>query len=192
MGRPWLIVGLGNPGPKYALHRHNIGFIVVDHLQERFELPPWKRGAKFDAEVTKGRRGSAEIVLAKPQTFMNLSGRSVALLARFYQVEGARIVVIHDEIDLERGRLKVKVGGGDGGHNGLRSLTRELGNEGYIRVRFGVGRPERGDVSDYVLSRFDQQELDVLGDAIERAETAVETIISQGVREAMNCVNGQR
>jgi len=184
----WLLVGLGNPEPRYRGNRHNIGFMVVEQLARKAELP-WRRSTRFSAEIALGELSKRPVVLAKPQTYMNLSGQCVVPLAHFYRVPCSRIIAVHDEVDLELGRLKVKQGGGDGGHNGLRSITELLGDPDYLRVRVGVGRPAVGDVTGHVLSDFRQEEAEQVADTIERAARAARTLITRGLKEAMNRFN---
>src|SRR5215475_9264139 len=149
----WLIAGLGNPGPQYAASRHNVGFLVADELAAR-------AGARFKrdrsrAQVAIGRLAGVPVILAKPMTFMNVSGRPVAALRSFYKVPGDRIVVIHDELDIPFDTIRLKLGGGDNGHNGLRSVTAALGTRAYYRIRIGIGRrPGRMDPAAFVLRDF--------------------------------------
>ncbi|MCW2496021.1 aminoacyl-tRNA hydrolase [Jatrophihabitans sp.] len=184
----FLIVGLGNPGPRYAATRHNIGFAVLDLLALRV-------GAKFKAhrsrcEVAETRLAGQSVVLAKPLSFMNESGGPVVGAARFFKVPVENIVVAHDELDLPFGSLRLKRGGGEGGHNGLRSMSNSLGSKEYARVRFGVGRPPgRQDPADYVLREFAGSERKELGFLIDRAADAVEALISQGLEAAQNEFN---
>jgi PTH1 family peptidyl-tRNA hydrolase len=185
----WIVVGLGNPGPRYEGNRHNIGFMVAEALYRRGRHLQWRSSTRFEAELAKGALGRHDVVLVKPQTFMNLSGRSVGPLARFYRVPPERLIVIHDDVDLEPGRLKVKAGGGDGGHKGIRSTAQELGAADFIRIRCGVGRPEVGEVTDYVLRDFTDGEREILEDEIKRAASAVTTVMNRGLREAMNRYN---
>src|SRR5215471_11934511 len=152
MGSPLLIAGLGNPGSQYAKNRHNAGFIVVDVLHEHYKFGPWK--ARFEGLLSEGTLGGRKTYLLKPQTYMNLSGDSVGPALRFFKLPLSSLVVMHDEIDLAAGKLKVKTGGGDAGHNGLRSITATLG-PGYRRVRVGVGHPgEKARVHGHVLQNF--------------------------------------
>jgi PTH1 family peptidyl-tRNA hydrolase len=181
----WLAAGLGNPGPEYAGTRHNAGHMVVDLLAERM-------GARFKAhrsrnEIAEGRLAGVPVTLAKPRTYMNLSGGPVAALASFYKIPPERIVVIHDELDIPFGAVRIKVGGGDNGHNGLRSITQALGTNEYIRVRFGIGRPPgRMDAATYVLRDFSAAERKELPLVIDRCADAVETVLSKGVAAAQN------
>jgi peptidyl-tRNA hydrolase, PTH1 family len=193
--RRWLVVGLGNPGPTYANTRHNAGFLVVDLLAERM-------GARFKAhrgraDVVEGAFGSpgsptrARVALAKPKTYMNLSGGPVASLRDFFKVPLDSIVLVHDELDLPYGSLRLKQGGGDGGHNGLRSVTKSLGSPDYLRVRFGVGRPPgQQDPAAFVLKAFSSAEQRELGFLVDRAADAVEAIVLEGLERAQNTFNG--
>jgi len=150
-----LLVGLGNPGPKYAKNRHNIGFMAVDRIAARHGFGPWR--ARFQADVAEGAIASVKALLMKPRTYMNESGRAVSEAARFYKTALADIVAFHDELDLAPGKLRVKVGGGNAGHNGLRSITAHMGND-YKRVRLGIGHPGRDAVLSYVLNDFGKSE----------------------------------
>ncbi|OZV74953.1 aminoacyl-tRNA hydrolase [Micromonospora echinospora] len=190
--RPWLVVGLGNPGREYAGHRHNVGFMVADLLAGR-------AGGKFGrhrravADVAEGRLGfgGPRLVLAKPLTYMNLSGGPVAALTQFYKIPPAQVVAVHDELDIGYGQLRVKCGGGEGGHNGLRSMTKSLGTKDYVRVRFGIGRPPgRQDPADYVLSDFSGVERKELEFLVDRAADAVESVITRGVEWTQNAYHG--
>jgi peptidyl-tRNA hydrolase, PTH1 family len=187
---PWLVVGLGNPGPEYAQNRHNVGFMVVDLLGRRAGVR-FGRHRKAVAEVAEGRLGvgasAPRLVLAKPLTFMNLSGGPAAALSQFYKVPVGRIVAVHDELDIPYGQVRLKVGGGEGGHNGLRSLARSLGSRDFYRVRFGIGRPPgRQDPADFVLRDFSAIERKDLELLVDRAADAVEAIIVQGLEPAQN------
>lgn len=185
----WMVVGLGNPGPRYELTRHNTGFFVVDLLADRDRSFAWQSSTRFSGQFAKGTLAGARLLLVKPQTFMNLSGRCVQPLAHFYGVPPERIVAVHDDVDLDPGRLKLKQGGGDGGHKGIRSMAQLLGDPGFYRVRCGVGRPERGDVVDYVLHAFADGEWDTVRDMVDRAADAVTCLLTRGLREAMNRYN---
>jgi PTH1 family peptidyl-tRNA hydrolase len=155
-GAMLLFVGLGNPGQRYAGNRHNIGFMVVDTIGRRHDIGPWRR--RFHGQAAEGTIGRARVMLLKPETYMNESGRSVAEAANFFKVPPGDVVVIHDEVDLPPGKLRVKIGGGVAGHNGLRSITAHIGND-YRRARIGVGRPVIKDlVSGYVLNDFAKSE----------------------------------
>jgi peptidyl-tRNA hydrolase, PTH1 family len=181
----WLVVGLGNPGPKYAGNRHNVGFHVVDLLAERM-------GARFKAhkgraDVVEGRLAGQRVVLAKPSSYMNLSGGPVASLRDFFKIPVERIVVVHDELDLPFATLRLKRGGGDNGHNGLRSLTQSLGTKDYLRVRWGIGRPPgRQDPADFVLKDFTAVERKELPFHVDRAADAVEALLTTSLEAAQN------
>ena len=178
------MVGLGNPGHEYADNRHNIGFLVVDELGRRLGAGGWK--TKFGGEI--GQTG--EIVLLKPQEYMNVSGGPVQRTASFYKIEAKDIVVVHDDIDLDFGRLKVKVGGGHGGHNGLRSIIQNIG-DAFIRVRCGIGKPIGGKerVTGHVLGGFSKKEKEEVPFLVGGAADAVELILKKGTTAAMNQVN---
>ncbi|MDT0302272.1 aminoacyl-tRNA hydrolase [Streptomonospora wellingtoniae] len=181
----WLVVGLGNPGPSYAGNRHNVGFMVADALAER--CGQRFKAHKARAEVAEARIRGVPAVLAKPRTYMNLSGGPVAALSRFYKVPPERVLVIHDELDVPFGALRLKRGGGAGGHNGLRSVSESLSDPGYLRVRAGVGRPPgRMDAAAYVLKDFSSTERKELGVVVERAADAVETVLTDGLEKAQN------
>ncbi len=185
----WLLVGLGNPEPRYQNNRHNVGFMVVDALGEVAGCEVNR--SKFKGLYGTGRLGDTPVALLKPQTFMNLSGRSVAPAKGFFDVDLERVLVIHDEIDLPFGALRLKIGGGHAGHNGLRSMVTELGGNGFVRLRVGVGRPKHGDVSNYVLSDFDAEQREWLPELLERAVAAVRATLSEGPRKAMNLINAK-
>ncbi|MFJ1600248.1 aminoacyl-tRNA hydrolase [Streptomyces sp. NPDC088261] len=190
---PWLIVGLGNPGPGYAANRHNVGFMVADLLAKRIG-GSYKRAQKAQALVIEGRLGAPgpagrRVVLAKPTSYMNLSGGPVAGLRDFYKVETAHIVAIHDELDLDFGALRLKLGGGDNGHNGLKSMTKSMGPE-YHRARFGIGRPPgRMQVADFVLKDFSSVERKELDYLVDRTADAVEALVTQGLERAQSAYN---
>jgi PTH1 family peptidyl-tRNA hydrolase len=186
----WMVVGLGNPGREYARHRHNIGFGVADLIARRAGVAIG-RHRRAVAEVGEGRLGiGAEVprlVVVKPMAYMNLCGGPVATLARFYKVDPAQIVVIHDELDLPYGTLRAKFGGGEGGHNGLRSISQSLSTKDYPRLRFGIGRPPgRQDPADYVLSDFSSAEQKDLEYLIDRSADMVESMILRGVHWTQN------
>jgi len=181
----WIVAGLGNPGPEYAGNRHNAGHMVVALLAER-------AGARFKAhrsgcDIAEIRLGQAPVTLAVPRSYMNLSGRPVATLAAFYKLPAERLVVIHDELDIGFGSIRLKQGGGDNGHNGLRSITQTLGTPGYYRVRFGIGRPPgRMDAASFVLRDFSTPERKELPFLLDRAADAAEALITQGLAPAQN------
>ena len=185
----WLVVGLGNPGSEYAGNRHNCGFMVADVLADRMRAP-FKRD-RSRARVAVGRLAGYPVTLAKPQSFMNLSGRPVAALRTFYKIPVERIVVIHDELDVPFGTVRLKQGGGDNGHNGLRSVTAALGSRDYLRVRVGIGRPPgRMDPADFVLHDFSAAERKVLPDVLVRCADAVEVLLQRGLAAAQNEFHG--
>lgn len=185
---PWLIVGLGNPGPEYARHRHNVGFMIADLIAQRAGLR-FSRHRRVAADVAEGRLriGGPRIVLVKPLTFMNLSGGPVTGLAQFYKVPVDQVIAVHDELDVPFEQLRLKQGGGEGGHNGLRSMSTSLGSKDYVRVRFGIGRPPgRQNPADFVLSDFTTVERKELDFFIDRAADAVEMVIERGLEPAQN------
>lgn len=185
-----LIVGLGNPEPRYARNRHNVGFMVLEHLAEAARISVSR--SKFGGQYGTGEVAGKSVVLLKPLTFMNLSGRSVAPAAKFFGVSTERVMVIHDELDLPFSTLRLKSGGGHGGHNGLRSIVAELGSNAFQRLRVGIGRPAHGTVSHYVLSDFAEgEERDWVPDLIERATKALETALRLGMKKAMNEVHAK-
>jgi peptidyl-tRNA hydrolase, PTH1 family len=181
----WLVVGLGNPGPEYAGTRHNAGHMVLDLVAERM-------GARFKAnrtrnEVADGRLAGVPVTLARPRTYMNVSGGPVAAIAAFYKIPPERIVVVHDELDIPFGAVRLKLGGGDNGHNGLRSVTQALGTREYHRARIGIGRPPgRMDAAAFVLRDFSAAERKELPPLIDRGADAVETLLSKGLAAAQN------
>jgi peptidyl-tRNA hydrolase, PTH1 family len=185
---PWLLVGLGNPGARYARTRHNIGFMAVDAWCDKAtSSPSWSE--KWKAQVATIGTGSSRVVALKPQTFMNRSGQSVVPAAQFLRVPPPQILVVHDEVDFQLGRLAVKKGGGHGGHNGLRDILQLLGNGDFLRIRLGVGRPVHGEVADHVLSDFRPDEGQVVDDLLERAVAAITCVTRDGVVTAMNKFN---
>jgi PTH1 family peptidyl-tRNA hydrolase len=190
---PWLIVGLGNPGPEYANNRHNVGFMVADLLAERIG-GRFKRAGKAQAQVVEGRIGapgpaSRRVVLVKPMSYMNLSGGPVNALRDFYKVPVANIVAVHDELDIDYGTLRLKLGGGDNGHNGLKSMTKAMGAD-YHRVRFGIGRPPgRMQVADFVLKDFSSTERKELDFLVDRATDSVECLVTEGLERAQSAYN---
>jgi PTH1 family peptidyl-tRNA hydrolase len=192
-GAPWLVVGLGNPGPEYAMNRHNVGFMVVELLAERIG-GKFKRAGKAQAQVLEGRigpagPGSRRVILAKPMSYMNLSGGPVNTLKDFYKVPVANIVAVHDELDIDYGTLRLKLGGGDNGHNGLKSMTKAMGSD-YHRLRFGIGRPPgRMQVADFVLKDFSSAERKELDYFVDRAADAVECLVIEGLERAQSAYN---
>jgi PTH1 family peptidyl-tRNA hydrolase len=197
----WLVVGLGNPGAKYARNRHNIGFQVVDELAAKHGLPAWKSG-KLGGDTTAGvvttERGRERCVVLKPMEYMNLSGFAVQRTADFHSVEPPSILVVHDEIDLELGMVRLKSGGGHGGHNGLRSIMEQLGGGGFARLRMGVGRdprvPPGADkqaVASWVLSDFSRDQAGVVTAMIQAGCEDIETVLARGIGPAMNQHNAR-
>ena len=187
----WLVVGLGNPGPAYAGHRHNVGYLVTDELASRM-------GARFRAhksgraDVVEGRLslGGPRVVLARARGYMNESGGPVKALASFYKVAPDHIIAIHDELDIAFGTLRVKLGGGDNGHNGLRSMRSSLGTGDFHRVRVGIGRPPgRQDVADFVLSNYSSQERKILPFGVDKAADAVESLVTDGLERTQQGFN---
>ena len=183
-------MGLGNPGAAYRLTRHNVGYMVVDRLALRHGISLDKQ--RFKSVFGSGKVDGRHVILAKPMTFMNLSGPSVRDLATFFDLDTENVLVIHDDIDVVFGKLKIKEKGGDGGHNGVRSLIVTWGSDEFVRIRIGIGRPQMdNDVSAYVLGRFDAEQEKQLSDVISTAEHAVKTVLVEGVSEAMNRFHGK-
>jgi peptidyl-tRNA hydrolase, PTH1 family len=182
---PTLVVGLGNPGPRYEGNRHNVGFLVADELADR--MGGRFKGHRSVADVLEGRLAGARVALVKPRVFMNLSGGPVAGAVKFFKVPLENLVVVHDELDLPYGAVRLKLGGGENGHNGLRSVTKSLGSRDYHRVRFGIGRPPgRMDPADFVLRDFSATERKELAFAVDRCADAVEALVSLGLEAAQN------
>jgi PTH1 family peptidyl-tRNA hydrolase len=189
VAEPLLVVGLGNPGPQYAKTRHNLGFMVADLLAARMG-GQFKVHKRSGAEIVTGRLGHRPVVLAKPRTYMNESGRQVGPLAKFYSVMPTDLIVIHDELDIDFGRIRLKLGGGEGGHNGLRSVASSLGTKNFQRVRIGVGRPPgRKDPAAYVLETFSATERPEVPAICEQAADATELLIEVGLETAQNQVH---
>lgn len=183
-----MVVGLGNPGSRYESTRHNIGFRVIDRLAERLGMSVTR--SRFGALYEKGRHGGREIILVKPQSFMNLSGGPVRALADYFDVAPSEILVVYDEIDLPFSRIKVVANGGHGGHNGVRSLIDTFKDRNFARLRLGVGRPDpRIDVSDWVLGKFSGDDADALDPFLDRAGDAVLMILGDGLKMGMNRFN---
>ncbi|WP_428497388.1 aminoacyl-tRNA hydrolase [Pseudonocardia sp.] len=183
---PALVVGLGNPGPEYAETRHNVGFRVVELLAARAGGGRFSKH-KSNADVLEGRLAGRKVVLAKPRTYMNVSGGPVAGLLRYFSVPATELVVVHDDLDLGFGVIRLKQGGGEGGHNGLRSISQSCGTRDYLRVRFGIGRPPgRQDPADFVLKRFSSVEAKELEFAVDLAADAAEALLSDGLEPTQN------
>ena len=183
-----LICGLGNPGEKYRITRHNIGFMICEILSRRHQIPLDRK--KFNGYFGTGMIASQKVALLKPTLYMNRSGKSVGAAFQFYKISGDDLIVIHDDLDLETGRIMVKQGGGTAGHKGLKSIVGMIGGD-FTRVRFGIARPEsqHEDVSDYVLSHFEPTEMAFVAERLEIAADAVEEIVSRGTLTAMNKFN---
>jgi len=185
-----LVAGLGNPGDTYRETRHNAGFIVLDKLADTFSISLDK--SKFDIVFGRGAIRGAEVILAKPQTFMNRSGLPVYRLANYFKILCEDMLVVHDDIDLTFGRIKIKEKGGHGGHNGLRSLVDAFGQNDFGRIRIGIGRSEALGVTDHVLGRFDAAEKAVLERIINGGRDAVVTILDKGIKDCMNTFNNRK
>ena len=183
-----LIAGLGNPGSRYSYSRHNIGFLVLDALARMEDIEINRR--KFDSGIGRGVISGVPVILAKPQTFMNLSGVAVGRLAGYFGINTEDIIVVHDDMDLSIGDIRIKMGGGTAGHRGLISVVNHLGGTEFVRIRLGIGRPVAGIMAeDYVLKRLSEREMQVLPHVVERACNAVIEVISSGVQAAMNICN---
>ncbi|MCB9030558.1 MAG: aminoacyl-tRNA hydrolase [Deltaproteobacteria bacterium] len=181
-----IIAGLGNPGPEYESTRHNIGFLLLDRLLSPGES--WKeKGGALQSEL---RLGSHKLLLVKPYTFMNLSGEPLGAIMKYYRYEPSELVVVQDDIDLPAGKIRLRLGGGDGGHNGIRSITRHLGSSDFLRLKLGVGKPDGDlasmDISDWVLKRYNSEELVAVDDQLRSAEQVLETLIKEGLVAAQN------
>jgi PTH1 family peptidyl-tRNA hydrolase len=190
----WLVVGLGNPGPAYAGHRHNVGYLVDDVLADRMGSP-FRAHKSGRADVVEGRLGpvgaeTPRVVLARPRSYMNESGGAVSTLAKFYKVPPERIIAVHDELDIPYGALRIKLGGGDNGHNGLRSMRSSLGTGDFYRVRVGIGRPPgRQDPADFVLSNYSTAERKELEMNVVEAADAVESLVADGLERTQQRFN---
>jgi PTH1 family peptidyl-tRNA hydrolase len=189
-----LIVGLGNPGKKYERTWHNLGWLTLEALAEFCETGKFKKSAKFQAEVTEITINGEKIILAKPQTFMNLSGESVATIASFYKIKPQDVIVIHDDIDLALGRIKISQDSASGGHNGIKSIIEKLGTKDFIRVKVGVksldeDKLKNMDTADYVLSGWNRNEKPIVTEQIKKAGEAALAIIESGIESAMNQYN---
>lgn len=183
-----IIAGLGNPGTKYAGTRHNVGFSVIDELAERHKIS--MSAGKHKAIMGKGIIDGEKVILAMPQTYMNLSGESVRALMDFYKCTPEDLIVVYDDIDLDVGKLRIREKGSAGGHNGMKNIILHTGSQEFVRIRVGVGKkPDRMDLADYVLSRFDKDELPFMRESCTKACEAVETILSDGAVAAMNRFN---
>ncbi len=189
MSDVWLVVGLGNPGPSYAATRHNVGYLVTDELRSRMN-GSFRAHKTGRADVVEGRLGGVRAVLARPRCYMNESGGPVSALAAFYKVPVDRIVAVHDELDIPFDTLRIKFGGGDNGHNGLRSMRTSLGTGDFYRVRVGVGRPPgRQAPADFLLSAYSSTERKILPFQVDKAADAVESLVVDGLEKTQNLYN---
>jgi len=184
----YVIVGLGNPGKKYAHTRHNVGFDVIDRLSATYQIKVDK--IKFKSLIGEGTIGSEKVLLVKPQTFMNLSGEAVMQIVNYYKVPAEELIVIYDDIDTDFGKLRIRKKGSAGTHNGMKNIIYLLQTDLFPRVRIGIGKPEFGDLKDYVLRRFGKSEETTLDEMLSRAADATATIIKEGSDFAMNRFNG--
>ena len=184
----WLIIGLGNPGKKYRLTKHNVGFRVVDRLAEKKEIKLKRRLGKV--QIGEGRVGAERVVIAKPLTYMNRSGVVVKKLIKEWRIPLDHLVVVHDDLDLESGRIKIKEKGGHGGHKGVGSIIEQVGNPDFLRVKVGIDKPQRpNEGADYVLAPFDKEQLPLIKESMEQATEAIEAIIVSGKDKAMSMYN---
>jgi peptidyl-tRNA hydrolase, PTH1 family len=184
----YLIVGLGNPGERYTHNRHNVGFQCVDHLARLHDIEVRKK--RFKATLGEGQIGSRHVVLAKPQTFMNVSGQAVVPISQWWKVPRERILVIHDDLDLPLGKVRLRPNGSSGGHNGLNSIIADLGTRDFCRLRVGIGRPEQGDPIDYVLGNFTREQELVIKATYDLVARIVLCYLEEGIQKAMNTYNG--
>lgn len=184
-----LIVGLGNPGREYEASRHNVGFRCLDELAARHHIDLSRRA--FKSLVGSGDIAGERVILAKPQTYMNLSGEAVAPLARYYGIPLEHLLVIYDDMDLPLGRIRLRERGSSGGHNGLNSIIAHVGSDQFPRLRIGIGRPLRATARDFVLSRFDKEEEAIAEESVKRAADAVEMVLREGIAAAMNTFNAR-
>lgn len=184
-----LIAGLGNPGPRYAESRHNVGFLVVDELARRWSAGPGSYDRDFEGLLARTQRGGTDVLLLKPATFMNLSGRSVAAVWRYYRLALEELLVVHDDLDLPLGQLRLRGGGSSGGHKGLGDVLRQVGSEDVPRLRIGIGRVHRDATVEYVLGRFAPPERPAAEAAVTRAADAAECWLTRGLDPAMNEYN---
>ena len=190
MDETFLIVGLGNPGKDYAATRHNVGFMVLNRLAKRLGVE-WEASKKFTARLAKGRQDGNTVFLSKPQGYMNLSGQSLVPLAQYYQIPNGRVMVVVDDLDLPLGAVRMRPGGGTGGHRGLDSIQGFLGKDDFPRLRLGIGRPEPNrDVSGFVLGKFAEAETELLERVLETAADQLVYWVLQGIQQAMNNYNG--
>jgi PTH1 family peptidyl-tRNA hydrolase len=186
-----LIVGLGNPGEKYELTRHNLGFRVIDKIAADFDFPELKLASKFKAEMLEKTIDREKIILAKPQTFMNDSGKAVVQISQFYKIEPENILVIHDELDLPLGKLRISFDKSSGGHKGVQSIIDQLGRKDFFRFRIGIGQAEKIDEKDFVLGKFLEEEKEIIEKAIEKSALAVKTALGEGIKKTISKSNSK-
>ncbi len=184
----YIIVGLGNPGKKYDATRHNVGFGTIDLLAKRNNIDV--KQLKHKALYGKGYIDEKKVMLVKPRTFMNLSGQSILDIVQFYKIDTKNIIVVYDDVDIELGSIRIREKGSAGSHNGMKSIIYQIQTDRFPRVRIGIGKPEFGDLTDYVLSRFQEDEIPIILESIEKAASACEAIVTDGVLLAMNKYNG--
>ncbi|WZL72822.1 aminoacyl-tRNA hydrolase [Clostridiaceae bacterium 35-E11] len=184
----FVIVGLGNPGKQYVGTRHNVGFDTIDYLAYRNNITVNK--IKHKAVIGEGMIHNKKVMLVKPQTFMNLSGRSIREIVNFYKLDTEKLFVIYDDIDLQVGKLRLRSKGSAGTHNGMRSIIYEIQLDDFPRVRIGIGKPQHGNLADYVLGRFSQEEIEIVNQTIKRAAEAIEDAVKEGINMAMSRYNG--
>lgn len=184
----YVIVGLGNPGKQYTFTRHNVGFDAIDLLAESNNIPMNK--VKHQAVIGEGRINNQKVLLVKPTTYMNLSGRSVREIMNFYKVDIEKLIVIYDDIDTDVGKLRIRQKGSSGSHNGMKSIIYEIQSDQFPRVRIGVGKPQHGNLADFVLGKFTKEDRPFVDESIERATKSVDAIIKDGIDIAMNRYNG--
>ena len=185
----FVLIGLGNPGAQYALNRHNIGFMTIDVIAESYNFPPFKN--KFNALISEGMIGETKVILCKPLTFMNLSGKSAQTLLQFYKISLEKVYVIHDDLDVLPGKIKLKLGGGNGGHNGLSSLDQHIGKD-YWRLRLGIGHPGHRDaVTNYVLGNFSKQDHEWLADILSTVTREVPALFTLNSADWLSKVNSR-
>jgi peptidyl-tRNA hydrolase, PTH1 family len=185
----FVIAGLGNPGPKYQWTRHNAGFLFLDRLAHLENIPITRNS--FSGLAGEWDRKDKRLILLKPQTFMNLSGKSVMQVLQFYKLPLSQLIVVHDELDLPFGTVRLKQGGGHGGHNGLRSIMEQLGKGEFTRLRFGIGRPDHGDTADYVLGNIPPEQMEILSRVLDGGLDMLEMMLDEGLPKAMSMFNNR-